>query len=69
VFVGKVFFYILLTLLVLTVAGFALGFQNFAYIVGFIFALFALGVGFMHSSIKDRYSTNFLKTDDEKKKK
>ncbi|HJV16765.1 MAG TPA: hypothetical protein VJ546_05165 [Bacillales bacterium] len=66
---GKVFFYILLTLLILTVAGFVLGFQNFAYIVGFIFAAFALGVGFMHSSKNDRYNANFLKINDKKKEK
>jgi Ca2+-dependent lipid-binding protein len=66
---GKVFLYTLVTLFLLTVISFVLGYHQIGYIVGSIFGAIALGIGYVYSSKDDKYSTNYLHTDNGKKQK
>ncbi|WP_442599986.1 hypothetical protein [Neobacillus sp. D3-1R] len=64
---GKLFFYLLLLSLILTIAGFVLGYHKWGYIFGSLFGALALGVGYVYSTIDDQYRTNYLNTDEKKK--
>ncbi|NHM34035.1 hypothetical protein [Neobacillus terrae] len=62
---GKLFMYILVSLLVLTVLGFVMGLHKFAYACGFTLGALALGIGFVYSSRDDeRYRNNYLFTEE-----
>ncbi|RDU34667.1 hypothetical protein DRW41_22330 [Neobacillus piezotolerans] len=59
----NILFYILIILMVATIGCFVLGYQNAGYLVGFIFAAFAMSVGLVFS-IKNRNYTHKYWHDD-----
>lgn len=60
---NKVFLFILLVLLGITVCSFILGFHTFGYIDGFIFGSVAMGISYVYSSRDDdKFRPNYLNT-------
>ncbi|WP_253701972.1 hypothetical protein [Bacillus sp. FJAT-27445] len=53
----NILFYILIFLMLITIGSFVLGYHNVGYIVGFIFAGFAMSVGLVYS-VKNRDYTH-----------
>jgi len=60
---GKMFFYLLLVLLVITIVSFLIGNHTLGYIAGSVFGSLALGISFIYSSSDDdKYRANNLNT-------
>ncbi len=67
---GKIFFYILLVLLVITVVSFVIGNHTLGYVAGSVFGSLALGISFVYSSSDDdKYRANNLNTGNTRPKK
>ncbi|MBL4953219.1 hypothetical protein RCG24_17520 [Neobacillus sp. OS1-32] len=67
---GKIFLYLLLFLLGVTIISFILGYHIFAYSVGSILGTAAIGVSFVYSARDDdRFRPNYLNNNIGDKKK
>ncbi len=67
---GKIFFYILLVLLVITVVSFVIGNHTLGYVAGSVFGSLALGISFVYSSSDDdKYRANNLNIGNTRPKK